>query len=104
MSAHFFRIRRVAAREHRAGKQELCVRIILMLLALGATGYVLSQRKQDCRGPRNAAFAKDQPQDDDRAVRDAGPDAMRDTPRRDWSKVDETSDESFPASDPPGNY
>jgi hypothetical protein len=34
------------------------------------------------------------------AARQAGPDAMRDPPRS-WTKVDEASDESFPASDPP---
>jgi hypothetical protein len=34
------------------------------------------------------------------AARSAGPDAMRDPPG-DWDKVDEASDESFPASDPP---
>ncbi len=33
-------------------------------------------------------------------VRPAGPAAMRDPPQE-WSKVDEASDESFPASDPP---
>lgn len=33
-------------------------------------------------------------------VRPAGPEAMRDPPRE-WTKVDEASDESFPASDPP---
>ena len=33
-------------------------------------------------------------------VRPAGPSAMRDPPKE-WSKVDEASDESFPASDPP---
>ena len=33
-------------------------------------------------------------------VRPAGPSAMRDPPQ-DWGKVDEASDESFPASDPP---
>lgn len=33
-------------------------------------------------------------------VRPAGPEAMRDPPA-DWSKIDEASDESFPASDPP---
>lgn len=33
-------------------------------------------------------------------VRPAGPSAMRDPPK-DWGKVDEASDESFPASDPP---
>jgi hypothetical protein len=32
-------------------------------------------------------------------VRPAGPAAMRDPPKR-WDKVDEASDESFPASDP----
>ena len=34
------------------------------------------------------------------AARSAGPEAMRDPPA-DWTKVDEASDESFPASDPP---
>lgn len=36
-------------------------------------------------------------------VRPAGPEAMRHGPR-DWDRVDEQSDESFPASDPPANY
>ncbi len=34
-------------------------------------------------------------------VRAAGPDGMRNEPVRDWDKVDQASDESFPASDPP---
>jgi hypothetical protein len=34
------------------------------------------------------------------AARSAGPEAMRDPPKE-WTRVDEASDESFPASDPP---
>jgi hypothetical protein len=37
-------------------------------------------------------------------VRQAGPEHMRDKPRRKWDKVDEASDDSFPASDPPATY
>ena len=47
------------------------------------------------------AFAKGQP---DGQHRDAGPEAMGDKPKREWSKVDEESDQATPASDPPANY
>ena len=36
-------------------------------------------------------------------VRDAGPEAMQDPPKK-WEETDQESDESFPASDPPANY
>jgi hypothetical protein len=39
----------------------------------------------------------------DLRVRQAGREEMRDPPRG-WDRVDETSDESFPASDPPARY
>ncbi|HTG38941.1 MAG TPA: hypothetical protein VL973_09065 [Sphingomonas sp.] len=37
-------------------------------------------------------------------VRDAGPASMADPERRRWTRVDQASDESFPASDPPSTY
>ena len=53
-----------------------------------------------------AAFADREPASGDtdvgyQPVRPAGPEAMCDPPQREWTKVDQASDESFPASDPP---
>ena len=44
---------------------------------------------------------KDPSDRDNLRIRAAGPEAMRDRPSS-WDKVDEASDASFPASDPPG--
>lgn len=50
---------------------------------------------------RRAAYAEDEGGPDaDYDVRGAGAESVRDKPR-DWDRVDEASDESFPASDPP---
>jgi hypothetical protein len=46
--------------------------------------------------------APEEPTDPD-YVRPAGPKQMK-MPIRRWTKTDEEVDESFPASDPPGNY
>jgi hypothetical protein len=60
-------------------------------------------------GPRNgereaAAFGSGKtapgPAGASGSARSAGPDAMRDPPSH-WDKIDQSSDESFPASDPP---
>jgi len=77
--------------------------MILALFALGAGAYVFSRRKT-AEAPRRAAFAEGEPGYGRNPVRDAGPEAMRDKPREPWTAVDEASDQSFPASDPPATY
>ncbi len=65
-------------------------------LAIGGVGYAIF--KYTTKGDRDfagAAACAD--------VRDAGPENMASPPST-WSKVDEASDESFPASDPPSTY
>ncbi len=64
---------------------------------LGYLGYKAYKKSQDGNG---VAFAAGQTG----SHRDAGPEAMGDKPAREWTKADEASDESFPASDPPANY
>lgn len=80
------------------------MRMILPLFAVGAAVYALSRRKHNEVTPTRAAFAPDQTGAGVNPVRDAGPEAMRDGQERSWSPVDQASDESFPASDPPGTY
>lgn len=57
------------------------------------------------RGPRRADADVDDraPVGSSGIVRDAGPQEQHLDPG-DWDLVDEQMDESFPASDPPGNY
>jgi hypothetical protein len=74
---------------------------LLKMAALGALGYVGYKYFEKNQSSENAAFAGNQGSG---SVRDAGPDAMRDKPKREWQKTDQASDESFPASDPPATY
>jgi len=74
--------------------------------AAAAAGYFLSRRLSG-RGGRDPRFAPALsgrrplgPVGDSGNARSAGPEAMRDPPGE-WSRVDQASDESFPASDPP---
>lgn len=73
--------------------------MLLKLLALGGLGYAGYRYYE--KNKSQPAFASNQ---GNASVRDAGPSAMRDKPASGWSKTDEESDESFPASDPPANY
>ena len=72
----------------------------------GFAAALLSRRKSwDSNGEVNAAAVgrgktAPGPVGQSGAARSAGPEAMRDPPK-DWEKVDQASDESFPASDPP---
>ena len=79
--------------------------MILKTAMLGALGYFGYKYYQKNSGKQDAAFASGQGSGTNFAkVRDAGPAAMKDGNKGEWSKVDQASDESFPASDPPANY
>lgn len=73
---------------------------IIKLLALGTIGYAVAKRLGIGRDNADAAHAPKAPS----PVRDSGPENMRDQPKGEWTKVDEASDQSFPASDPPATY
>ena len=78
---------------------------LLKLAALGALGYVGYKYLKHQSSEAAPAFAPGQPAGPNFAkVRNAGPEAMADKPRREWDMADQQSDESFPASDAPGNY
>lgn len=78
---------------------------LLHWAAAVAAGYAIwhaVRRKEDEHSP--AAFAEGEDTSNNFArVRSAGTEGMRSDPKR-WDKVDQASDESFPASDPPANY
>lgn len=78
----------------------------MAFLAIGAVAAFGAARAFDRK--RNVGYAAAFAQQDRhlakkgnyQAVRSAGKDATRDPAQR-WDKVDQASDESFPASDPP---
>ena len=79
---------------------------LLRLAAVGAAGYAFYRyaTNQQANHDGRAAFASGETNGANFAkVRNAGPDAMR-SDLNDWDKVDQATDESFPASDPPATY
>ena len=78
---------------------------LLQLAFAGAVGYGLYRYAKRGKGADDrVAFASGEAAPGNFSqVRNAGPQGMRSDPPR-WDKVDEASDESFPASDPPGSY
>lgn len=73
---------------------------LLKLAAASAIGYVLYRYITHEKAERDrAAFAPGEATGGNE-VRNAGPASMRSDPPQ-WDNVDEASDESFPASDPP---
>lgn len=77
---------------------------LFRLLAAAGGGYALWRWSQKNAAEREhaAAFASGEtdPANFDQ-TRSAGPDGMKSDVERDWDKVDQAADESFPASDPP---
>lgn len=72
---------------------------LIQIAALSALGYAGYKYFHKQKAGDSAAFATGETG----SVRNSGPSAMRDQTDQ-WSETDEKLDESFPASDPPGNY
>ncbi|MGB5076105.1 MAG: hypothetical protein WBO17_01330 [Sphingorhabdus sp.] len=69
---------------------------------LYATRNQWMSKAEEWRNDFSAAFADDETDHENfDQTRNAGPDSMRDDPGNDWGTVDDMSDASFPASDPP---
>lgn len=76
---------------------------------LGAAGLLASaaylvRRQQPRRASDDCNPGAAARREGEGRVRTAGPEGMRSKVRREWTRVDEASDESFPASDPPATY
>ncbi len=78
---------------------------IARLVAAGLVGYGLYRwAKPAAPAASRVAFAPGQANHEGISqIRDAGPAAMASDPPH-WDRVDQLSDESFPASDAPGTY
>ncbi|HEV7234305.1 MAG TPA: hypothetical protein VGN36_08660 [Sphingorhabdus sp.] len=82
------------------------VSVVGVGVAVGAGLYATRRqwmsKAQEWRDEFSAAFADDETDYENfDQTRNAGTDAMRDHPGDDWEDIDDMSDASFPASDPP---
>ena len=73
---------------------------LLQIAFAGAVSYGLYRYATRDKAMHRAAFAKGESTPGPVEVRNAGPESMRSDPPQ-WDTVDEASDESYPASDPP---
>jgi hypothetical protein len=77
---------------------------LLQWAVVGAAGYAIYRAANRKIETSPVAFAHgDAPGENFAKVRSAGTEGMRSNPPG-WDKNDQAMDESFPASDPPGNY
>jgi uncharacterized membrane protein YebE (DUF533 family) len=77
---------------------------LFRLAALATLGYLGYKYYEKTKHHGDAAFAHGQETGENFSkVREAGPHAMADK-QGGWTAEDEASDQSFPASDPPGTY
>jgi hypothetical protein len=78
---------------------------LLQWAVAGAAGYAIYRAVQKTKTEQApAAFAQGEETGGNFSqVRSAGVEGMRSDPKR-WDAVDQASDESFPASDPPSTY
>ena len=75
--------------------------MLLKLAFVGAVGYGLYKYATKSNLSNRAAFAPGEASgSNSNQVRNAGPQSMRSDPPQ-WDNIDEASDASFPASDPP---
>lgn len=68
--------------------------------AAAFAGWQFFRARKTAPGAPAFASGEADPENFDQ-TRSAGHESMRDKPKREWDKVDQAVDESFPASDPP---
>lgn len=81
-------------------KRKIWIALTLAGAAAGAAGYAFAARRRAVHRAGGATPYDPRGMD---SIRSSGVEHMRHPPGK-WDQVDEASDQSFPASDPPGYY